>query len=57
MRQDNLLREAQKVRAIIQQRKISVYDSPTNAESDDFFTEAYSGVLNYDPATRSLITP
>ena len=38
MRQDNLLREAQKVRAIIQQRKISVYDSPTNAESDDFFT-------------------
>ena len=38
MRQDNLLREAQKVRAIIQQREISVYDSPTNAESDDFFT-------------------
>ena len=38
MEQDNLLREAQKVRAIIQQREISVYDSPTNVESDDFFT-------------------
>ena len=38
MEQDNLLREAQKVRAIIQQKGVSVYDSPTNVESDDFFT-------------------
>lgn len=38
MEQDNLLREAQKVRAIIQQRGVSVYDLPTNVESDDFFT-------------------